>query len=279
MRACGTGATTLILGSFLALSCQFSSQSAVASPIKHSRSSAEQSASVSHTPSLNRVSHVATRGKFAYKGRHYAGGGISCVPFARNDSGIAVSGNAWQWWDNAAGTYARGSMPESGSVLTFRANGRMRLGHVAVVTRVINPREVEIEHANWWGPGMHGGVARNIPVVDVSAANDWTAVRVGLGQTGEFGSVYPTYGFIYDRPDNGVMVASNVAPAPQPELNPAPRDLRPAAERGWQTYEEVAEAPIVPLRHRRGIAMRVSHVHTVSTLPERKHSKSRLHQS
>ena len=47
---------------------------------------------------------------------------------------------------------------------------------------------------------MRGGVARSIPVVDVSEANDWTAVRVGLGRSGEFGSVYPTYGFIYDRP-------------------------------------------------------------------------------
>ena len=69
-------------------------------------------------------------------------------------------------------------------------------------------REVEIDHANWWGPGMHGGVAHNVPVVDVSEANDWSAVRVGLGRSGDFGSVYPTYGFIYDRPDNGVQVAA-----------------------------------------------------------------------
>jgi hypothetical protein len=37
-------------------------------------------------------------------------------------------------------------------------------------------------------------------------------VRVGLGRGGEFGSVYPTYGFIYDRPDRGVMVANTLAP-------------------------------------------------------------------
>jgi hypothetical protein len=111
---------------------------------------------------------------------------------------------------------------------------------------------------------MHGGVARNIPVVDVSENNDWTAVRVGLGQSGEFGSVYPTYGFIYDRPDTGVMVASNAAPAPQPELNPAPRDLRPATERGWQTYEEVAEAPVAPRRSRHAIVLATHHVHRVS---------------
>ena len=123
------------------------------------------------------------------------------------------------------------AFPKPGSVLTFRSNGRMRLGHVAVVSRVINPREVEIEHANWWGPGMNGGVARNIPVVDVSEANDWTAVRVGLGQPGHFGSVYPTYGFIYDRPDTGMLVAATGTPAPQPELNPVPSDLRP--RRAW----------------------------------------------
>jgi hypothetical protein len=69
---------------------------------------------------------------------------------------------------------------------------------------------------------------------------------VGLGRTGDFGSVYPTYGFIYDRADNGVTVASASAPAPQPTLNPAPRDLRPVAERPWQTFEEVAQAPAVP---------------------------------
>jgi surface antigen len=192
---------------------------------------------------------------------------MSCVPYARAASGITVAGNAWQWWDNAAGVYARGSVPEAGSVLTFRANGRMRLGHVAVVSSVINSREIEIDHANWWGPGMHGGVARNIPVVDVSDNNDWSAVRVGLGQSGDFGSVYPTYGFIYDRADNGTMIASARAPAPQQELNPAPADLRPAADHGWQTYEEVAEAPPAIKYHGRIVhvvsrrATTVSHHH------------------
>jgi hypothetical protein len=82
------------------------------------------------------------------------------------------------------------------------------------------------------------------------------------------------------------MVASNRAPAPQPDLNPAPRDLRPAAERGWQAYEEVAEAPVAPKFHRRGATMTtgrtVIHLHPVSTLPERKQSgraSRRLHLS
>ncbi|HTB47984.1 MAG TPA: CHAP domain-containing protein [Acetobacteraceae bacterium] len=193
----------------------------------------------------HRPARVAWHGKIAPRWRQAArGGGISCVPFARSDSGIALAGNAWQWWDHAAGVYARGQTPEPGSVLAFRSNPRMRLGHVAVVSRIINAREVEIDHANWWGPGMRGGVAHNVPVVDVSEANDWSAVRVGLGRSDEFGSVYPTYGFIYDRPDNDVAVAAAAgAPAPQPVLNPAPGDLRPVAERPWQTFEEVAQAP------------------------------------
>lgn len=195
--------------------------------------------------------------KHGSKGRRlvgaYRGGGLQCVPFARDASGIELVGNAWTWWDEAAGVYERGSTPEPGSVLAFRANGVMRLGHVAVVSRVVNGREIEIDHANWGG--YRGSVARGVSVVDVSPNNDWTAVRVGLGQSDDYGSIYPTRGFIYGRPDRGTMVAARAAPAPKPELNPAPRDLRPAVERAEDgNYEEVAEAPAPrtsPGAHRR----------------------------
>ncbi len=168
------------------------------------------------------------------------------MPFARENTGIELAGNAANWWSAAEGVYERGAKPEVGSVLNFRANGRMRMGHVAVVSDVVNSREIEIDHANWAGPGaVRGGVSRNITVVDVSPSNDWSAVRVALGHTAEFGSVYPTYGFIYDRPDRGVMVANDTT-APAPVLNTPPADLRPAAERyaatNVQDTEEVAEA-------------------------------------
>ena len=245
MRGWGTGARSLFLGTFFAVASQLTGTPAHAGVnAQHATHSSQwRHGNVRlgvHSTTLH--ARIGGHSRYAYRG------GISCVPYARAASGITVSGNAWQWWDNAAGVYARGSVPEPGSVLTFRSNGRMRLGHVAVVASVINSREIEIDHANWWGPGMSGGVARNIPVVDVSDNNDWSAVRVGLGQSGDFGSVYPTYGFIYDRPDNGVVVASAGAPAPQPELNPAPSDLRSTSERGWQTYEEVAEAP-APIKY------------------------------
>ena len=195
-------------------------------------------------------SYAAARG---YHGRDYSvsryyhGSRLQCVPFARENTGIELTGNAATWWDSATGIYERGARPEVGSVLNFRANGHMRLGHVAVVSNVIDGRNIEIDHANWAGPGASpGGISRNITVVDVSPSNDWSAVRVALGHTDEFGSIYPTYGFIYDRPDHGTMVANN-STAPAPVLNAAPRDLRPAVERSEiatapQQDEEVAEA-------------------------------------
>lgn len=184
---------------------------------------------------------VRTGAAQAGRGARYARGGstLQCVPFARENSGIALVGNAVTWWNKAAGTYERGSRPEMGAVLNFRAIGRMNLGHVAVVSRVIDSRNVQIDHANW---SSRGAISRNIGVIDVSPNNDWTAVRVALAQGNEYGSVYPTYGFIYDRPDRGVMVANTgIAPAP------ANADLRPANERvaaslGATPDIEVAEA-------------------------------------
>ncbi len=179
--------------------------------------------------------------------------GISCVPYARQVSGITVAGNAWQWWNNAAGQYARGDRPEAGSVLNFRANGRMPMGHVAVVRGVVNAREIIVDQANWPIGGRRGGVSHDVAVVDVSEANNWSAVRVEMGQGGDFGSVYPTYGFIYNRPDPGIVTASVTAPAPQPRINPVPSDLRPVAERPWQTFEEVASMPVA---HRQTVNLR-----------------------
>ncbi len=185
--------------------------------------------------------HGRSAGEYASRG--HSGGGIQCVTFARADSGIELSGNASAWWDNAAGIYDRGARPEAGSVLNFRANGAMRMGHVAVVDQVVNSRTIEIDHANWGGPGaVRGGISRDISVVDVSPANDWSAVRVALGHSGEYGSIYPTYGFIYNRPDSGRMVTAQNTAEPVPALNPAPRDLR-GRTHDTAAYDEVAEAP------------------------------------
>ncbi|MCB8879308.1 CHAP domain-containing protein [Acidisoma cellulosilytica] len=162
----------------------------------------------------------------------YHHGYLECVPYARQVSGISLSGNAFTWWNEAAGRYERGQSPEAGSVLNFRANGRMRLGHVAVVQEVVNRREILITQANWGGPGfVRGGVSSDISVVDVSPNNDWTAVRMALGHAATYGSVYPTYGFIYAHGAPATLMASN-GPAPQIALGDRPpADLRSPAQR------------------------------------------------
>ncbi|USI71791.1 CHAP domain-containing protein [Sphingomonas morindae] len=127
------------------------------------------------------------------------GTGLECVPFAREMSGLDLHGDAWTWWSQAAGRYAQGGAPRVGAVLVFKPHGPMRLGHVAVVSRIVSPSILMITHANWSRiGGVRGQVERDVTLVDVSDAHDWSAVRVwwrdrqGLGTT-----AYPVYGFIY----------------------------------------------------------------------------------
>src|SRR4051812_27488985 len=60
-----------------------------------------------------------------------------CVPFARAASGIQIYGDAWTWWNQAEGKYDRGHAPKVGSVIVFAKTSRLPLGHVAVVSRVV----------------------------------------------------------------------------------------------------------------------------------------------
>ena len=138
-------------------------------------------------------------------------GGVSCVPYARSVTGMEISGNGRDWWHNAAGRYARGQRPQTGSVLAWPGSGSMSSGHVAVVSRVLNARMIEIDHANWGGPGIRRGtIMRNVKVIDVSDDNSWTRVRVQVGWTSEnFGREYPTYGFIHNRSANTTLAGAS----------------------------------------------------------------------
>jgi surface antigen len=136
-----------------------------------------------------------------------------CVPFARLVSGIQIFGDAWTWWSQAAGKYETGFVPKAGAVLCFRPTGRMRLGHVAVVSQVLTDRVIQISHANWsLINGDRGQVERNVTVVDVSANGDWSQVKVWNDPTHNLGTtVYPTYGFIYQ--DAATAASAKIAAA------------------------------------------------------------------
>jgi surface antigen len=122
-----------------------------------------------------------------------------CVPAARILSGIQLFGDAYTWWRQAPGKYETGTTPAVGAVLVFKASGKMRKGHVAVVSQVISEREVQVDHANWSQiDGHRGKIEENVRVIDVSPAGDWSQVKVWYDPAHDVGTtVYPVYGFIY----------------------------------------------------------------------------------
>lgn len=121
---------------------------------------------------------------------------LECVTYARQVTGLEISGDAWRWWDNSKGRYERGATPEAGGVLVFRrVNGSP--GHVAVINEVVSDRIVIASHANWLNDGR---IHENTPIQDVSEKGDWSAVRVWYTPGQQWGrSTYRTYGFVYAR--------------------------------------------------------------------------------
>jgi len=119
-----------------------------------------------------------------------------CAPFARFFSGIKIFGDAWTWWEQASGKYAKDLTPDSGAVLVFKPYGAMKSGHVAVVSQVLTDRIIQVTHANWGG--ARGKVENDVTVVDVSPQGDWSQVKVWYDPSGDLGrTTYPTFGFIH----------------------------------------------------------------------------------
>jgi hypothetical protein len=126
---------------------------------------------------------------------------LQCVPYARQLTGIQIRGDAWTWWDQAEGRYARGFVPRVGAVMALRPHGNSRLGHVAAVSRIIDSRTILISHSNW-SPinGRRGQIEDNVKAVDVSEAGDWSAVRIWYAPIQALGgSHWPVSGFIYPK--------------------------------------------------------------------------------
>ncbi len=131
---------------------------------------------------------------------------LQCVPYARQVSGIQIHGDAWTWWDQADGKYARGERPRVGAVMAFKPYGKMELGHVAAVSRIIDSRTVLLRHANWsLINGRRGQIEDNVEAVDVSPENDWSEVRVWFAPIEGLGTTHwPVQGFIYPaKPNKG----------------------------------------------------------------------------
>lgn len=142
-----------------------------------------------------------------------------CATFARMFSGVQLFGAAAGWWNQAVGRYDRGHAPREGAVLVFKSIDAMRAGHVATVSKVISDRIIRVTHANW---STRGGVEKDVEVVDTSAANDWSQVRVWFRSIHDLGiRRYPAYGFIYGGRAGAAGDAVKVVAAVGDAIDPA----------------------------------------------------------
>jgi hypothetical protein len=127
---------------------------------------------------------------------------LECVPYARAHSGINIFGDAYTWWDQAAGRFERGPNPKQGAVLVLAGYAGPNRAHLAVVHTLLNAREITVDHANWLDDGA---VYEDDPVADVSQANDWSQVRVWNMRASAWGTrTYQVEGFIGPGPATAV---------------------------------------------------------------------------
>ena len=139
---------------------------------------------------------------------------LNCVEYVRKVSGLAISGDAWQWWSNAGGRYERGHVPKESAILVFDHTGSMEHGHVAIVSHLMNPRLITINHANWARMrSLKGHVSTGVLVEDVSDKNDWTEVKVWDESSQSFGRSNHILGFVYNAPGKtgDDLVAENLS--------------------------------------------------------------------
>lgn len=111
--------------------------------------------------------------------------------------------------------------------------------HVAVVSRIVSPHEIRIDHSNWLNDGR---VYKNNPVRDASVAQDWSLVNVYNMQAGVWGRrAYEVQGFIgpdkplpKNREDDISNLFSNATPD-----SPVPHTGNSGAEPAY-SYDTVA---------------------------------------
>lgn len=142
-------------------------------------------------------------------------GAVQCVPYVRAHSSVDIHGDAYTWWEKASGLYARNSAPVEGSVMVMVGYAGKHRAHVAIVRRLVTPREIRIDHANWLNDGA---IYVNDPVIDVSPDNDWSQVKVWNIRSGTWGTkTYALRGFIGPgQAGDHSLVSSNAKPQDDP---------------------------------------------------------------
>jgi len=88
---------------------------------------------------------------------------------------------------------------------------------------VLTDRVIQITHANW-SPidGSRGKIEKDVTLIDVSPAGDWSMVKVWYDPNRDMGgSTYPTYGFIYPDAQARVLASTGFTKAENAAINMA----------------------------------------------------------
>lgn len=144
---------------------------------------------------------------------------LQCVPFAREEAGVEIYGDANTWWRQARDRFETASNPEEGGVLVLRGYNNANRGHVAVVKEVVSSRLIIVDHANWLNSGE---ITRNVPIRDVSPNGDWSQVQVWHVPGRHWGArTYNVQGFILDMLDDAKAASPVTASAAAAPASPA----------------------------------------------------------
>ena len=135
---------------------------------------------------------------------------LQCVPFARQEAGVDIHGDANTWWRQAKNLYETADRPQEGGVVVLLGYGGAARGHVAVVREIVSERLIVVDHANWLNTGE---ITRNVPVRDVSPGGDWSQVQVWNVPGRHWGGrTYNVQGFILNRTVPSETAGSNDSP-------------------------------------------------------------------
>jgi hypothetical protein len=146
-------------------------------------------------PGCAAATHFSNQGASGYWQLHRE----ECVPYARRVSGVQLYGDACTWWNQAEGVYARGHAPAPGAVLVLAKTSRLKSGHLAVVSKILGPRDITVTHTNWGDDWINRRITyQSARVHDISPGNDWSNVRFWSNEAHNYGAPYPAYGFIYN---------------------------------------------------------------------------------
>ena len=177
---------------------------------------------------------------------------LQCVPYAREQSGVQIYGDAHEWWGKAEGRFKRGNKPKVGAVMAFQPHRNMRLGHVAAVSKVIDSRTVLLRHANW-SPinGRRGQIENDVRAIDVSRANDWSEVKVWYHPIQALGKTpWPVHGFIYSDKVPNFSDTAKVAKARSRPVSRSITPLQPVDPKPSQLFQNAFANLDAPTRPR-----------------------------